>query len=83
MYKVVKVSYIDIRKSSIASSYPSPVIKIIDRASFFLGVSCSRRTPEIGSTKMNTSDTSAHAANGMESFLPILFRGVKELSSQV
>lgn len=57
-------------------------MKTIERANFFFGESCNLDTPEIGRTKMNTSDTSAHAANGIESFIPIPFPDDCELSSQ-
>ena len=57
-------------------------MKTIERANFFFGESCNLNTPDIGRTKMNTSDISAHAANGTESFLPMSLPDDCELSSQ-
>jgi len=64
-------------------AYPIPVMKTIKRANLFFRDSWSRNTPEIGKSRMNTSETSAHAANGTDSVFPVLLRDVCELSSQV
>lgn len=53
--------------------YPIPVMKIMERPSFLFGDSFNRSTPEIGRIRMNTSETSVHAAKGTESLMPIAF----------
>lgn len=51
--------------------YPIPVMKIMERPSFLYGDSFFRSTPEIGRSRMNTSDTSVHAAKGTENIMSI------------
>lgn len=62
--------------------YPIPVMKTIKSPTLFFGESCNLNTPEIGRSRMNTSDTNAHAANGIEIFMPMAARDVAELAIQ-
>ena len=82
----VKISALDQVSSKIddiAVPYPTPVMNTIKRPNLFLGESCSRRTPEIGRSSINTSDIIVHAANGIESLILMLSCDPVTFPSQV
>ena len=55
----------------------------ITSASFFFGARCNLNTPEMGRSRMNTSDTNPNAPNGSESFWLMLLCEAKEAACQV